>query len=374
MKKSKGITLIALIITIIILLILAAVTVNAIIGENGIIARALESSIVTKIQDILFDIESHIVDINAENLVKNKKFTSTEMMSELEKRGIVTRKNFIPNINIVSGTSLIMNSTINDSRLSNLELSYNGDVWLDNYKRGKTMLSSQTDTIYSIDKKQKVTTIDGNVREYVPNYYILESLKDRDDFACWVNQYSGIVSLIKDGGVPIRSDREEEYVAIYDKELKKKLHNTSNFIGLNSLAYKTPNFYCLEISATFDALGYYYNNPSVFGDKSYHLKFGIEPLYTFLLISDDYNDLMLDDNGVPKSTNFYGIQYPASDYMNRMIPNNYDDSSSGGIFTRMLKIENGNCCCYPAISNEEKLKYNNIVYIAPLINFNNVRL
>ena len=43
MKKNKGITLIALVITIIILLILASVTVATLTGENGIITKAIEA-------------------------------------------------------------------------------------------------------------------------------------------------------------------------------------------------------------------------------------------------------------------------------------------------------------------------------------------
>ena len=42
-KKQKGITLIALVITIIVLLILAAVTINALSGDNGILRRAREA-------------------------------------------------------------------------------------------------------------------------------------------------------------------------------------------------------------------------------------------------------------------------------------------------------------------------------------------
>ena len=42
-NKNKGITLISLVITIIILLILAAVTIGTLTGENGLIARAQEA-------------------------------------------------------------------------------------------------------------------------------------------------------------------------------------------------------------------------------------------------------------------------------------------------------------------------------------------
>lgn len=41
--RNKGITLIALVITIIILLILAAITIATLTGENGIITKAMEA-------------------------------------------------------------------------------------------------------------------------------------------------------------------------------------------------------------------------------------------------------------------------------------------------------------------------------------------
>ena len=40
LKKNKGITLIALVITIVVLLILAGITISTITGENGILTRS----------------------------------------------------------------------------------------------------------------------------------------------------------------------------------------------------------------------------------------------------------------------------------------------------------------------------------------------
>lgn len=40
LKKNEGITLIALVITIIVLLILAGITISTITGENGILTRS----------------------------------------------------------------------------------------------------------------------------------------------------------------------------------------------------------------------------------------------------------------------------------------------------------------------------------------------
>ena len=50
-NKQKGVTLVALVITIIVLLILAGVTIAALSGENGILSRASEASVKTKVAD-----------------------------------------------------------------------------------------------------------------------------------------------------------------------------------------------------------------------------------------------------------------------------------------------------------------------------------
>ena len=42
-KNTKGITLIALVVTIVVLLILAAISINMLKGENGIISKATEA-------------------------------------------------------------------------------------------------------------------------------------------------------------------------------------------------------------------------------------------------------------------------------------------------------------------------------------------
>ena len=51
MKNNKGITLIALVITIIVLLILAGVSIAMLTGQNGILNRASEASYQTKLQN-----------------------------------------------------------------------------------------------------------------------------------------------------------------------------------------------------------------------------------------------------------------------------------------------------------------------------------
>ena len=55
LRKNRGITLIALVITIIVLLILAGVTIAWVVGDNGIISRSNEAKNTTnkkKLQDV----------------------------------------------------------------------------------------------------------------------------------------------------------------------------------------------------------------------------------------------------------------------------------------------------------------------------------
>ncbi len=53
MKNNKGITLIALVITIIVLLILAGVSIAMLTGDNGILTKATESGSETKLAEVM---------------------------------------------------------------------------------------------------------------------------------------------------------------------------------------------------------------------------------------------------------------------------------------------------------------------------------
>lgn len=66
-KETKGITLIAMVITIIILLILVGVSLNFILGENGIITRVKTTRKIQTIATIKEALELEKVDIQVEN-------------------------------------------------------------------------------------------------------------------------------------------------------------------------------------------------------------------------------------------------------------------------------------------------------------------
>ena len=57
MKNNKGITLVALVITIIVLLILAGVSISMVVGENGVLNRATGAADATQVAEIKQELE-----------------------------------------------------------------------------------------------------------------------------------------------------------------------------------------------------------------------------------------------------------------------------------------------------------------------------
>ena len=66
--KSKGITLIALVITIIVLLILAGITISALSGDNGILTNATRAALSTELSKYQEELELYKVNKTAENI------------------------------------------------------------------------------------------------------------------------------------------------------------------------------------------------------------------------------------------------------------------------------------------------------------------
>lgn len=66
-KSTKGITLISLVVTIIILLILAGISIATLMGDNGLINRANDAKIATEIASIKEEIQTDILSEQAGN-------------------------------------------------------------------------------------------------------------------------------------------------------------------------------------------------------------------------------------------------------------------------------------------------------------------
>ena len=87
-KKQKGITLIALVITVIVLLILAAVTISALSGDNGILKRATEAKQKTKRADALEKIQLAVMTATANGVGEAN---PDDLKAELEKAGATVK-------------------------------------------------------------------------------------------------------------------------------------------------------------------------------------------------------------------------------------------------------------------------------------------
>ncbi|MCI8759888.1 MAG: hypothetical protein HFJ34_01975 [Clostridia bacterium] len=74
-KQEKAITLIALVITIIVLLILAGIAIATLTGENGILNKANQASEETLKAQIKEEIELAIIEIQAEEISEGRKVT-----------------------------------------------------------------------------------------------------------------------------------------------------------------------------------------------------------------------------------------------------------------------------------------------------------
>ena len=81
-KRIHGITLIALIITIIILLILASVSIATLVGENGIITRAREAKENTEIAEVIERVQTDILGVQIGN---NGNITNEQLKEILER-------------------------------------------------------------------------------------------------------------------------------------------------------------------------------------------------------------------------------------------------------------------------------------------------
>lgn len=97
MRDTRGITLIALIITIIVLLILAAVSIATLTAENGILSKAKIAKIRTEYTSAKEIIELKLMEIQAECHYQQKEYTIEEIEKNIEDEKIKKDKKYFDN-------------------------------------------------------------------------------------------------------------------------------------------------------------------------------------------------------------------------------------------------------------------------------------
>lgn len=90
-KTESGITLIALVITIIVLIILAGVSINLVLGDNGIITKSKEAKEKHEISEIIEKIQMEIADKEMEKIQQGESITQSEIEEILNNYGDVVK-------------------------------------------------------------------------------------------------------------------------------------------------------------------------------------------------------------------------------------------------------------------------------------------
>ena len=83
MKREKGITLIALVVTIVVLIILAAVSISMLTGENGIITQAQNSKEATEQARVEELVDLAVNSLIGKNLGSTNEITPEDIANEV---------------------------------------------------------------------------------------------------------------------------------------------------------------------------------------------------------------------------------------------------------------------------------------------------
>ena len=173
LQKEGGITLIALVVTIVVLLILAGVSISMLTGENGIITRATESNLQTKIGEekeaINLAMQALFIDKadNPDNY-QNGIINNTQLKNEMDKSTIKPEE-------------ITMNETTNELT-----------VKFDDSRDNRTYVVEQTGKIGEVVRREGI-----KVGDYVDYQY-----DNADDYIIpddidWYSGWSGSSKVVK---------------------------------------------------------------------------------------------------------------------------------------------------------------------------------
>jgi len=237
------------------IIILIAILVNSLVGENGFFAKRGEEKILVELSKIMGEMEENIASVKAEN--SGRVLSSGEMLQALENRGLLSLT-----------SNGLMRGTIISGKISDLIVGYNGDVYLNNYKRGGLPLSSKVSeetyqNPFNINQLQTLKVIDGDiVTDRNGNVWIC-SMIGREDFACWINESGEMVSIEKNMPFSYES-QDTEYIALYNNDLKLRF---ANKYVINT----TSNAYIDQDKVLFNIMSYNYYQRSTKNNYLYDM-------------------------------------------------------------------------------------------------------
>lgn len=156
--RAKGITLIALVVTVVILLILAGISINLVLGENGIISKAQESRLKSDNATVSDSLKMMIARYSIDDMGEGK----TDVLARLNSDGI-TDANDVINVPVLVGKKL---GTGNGSGTKDVYVIKDNKLYYYDKKGEKTDLGDIANLQFSGDKQESgifVITSDGTV-------------------------------------------------------------------------------------------------------------------------------------------------------------------------------------------------------------------
>ena len=307
-NTSKGITLIALIITIVILIILAGVTISIVTGENGLMQRAKDASLSHEEESAREKLELALIDLRV-NKDTDKSYNENEYIDNY-----LSGKQMIVNENIVlvdgwqfeidrNKLQIIMNlgqgeeskdiilvaNVVNATDYTkaslNIEITYEGEIdkiqingqdeQIPEKQEGKYVLQKEilengSYTIYVKDKDNKYKVEKVNIESISENIDI-SSIEEINEFRNKVNAgatYEGkVITLI--GNVDLQGSEENEWIPIGNAQKPFKgtfdgQNNTINNLYINEdvgyqalFGYSTGTIKNVTVNGEVTASGYY---------------------------------------------------------------------------------------------------------------------
>lgn len=241
------------IIIIIALIVLIIIFISSLTGSNGFFAKRKEEKVLIELSRIMVNMEENIANIKANNM--GSILSSAQMLHSLESRGLISLTD-----------KGIMQGTISSNKIDDLIVGYNGDVYLDNYKRGTLPLSSNTSEMkyqnpFNINQMQNLKVIDGDIVEDKNGNCWICSMIGRNDFACWINESGEMVSIEKNMPFSYES-QDTQYIALYNNELKNRF---ANKYVINT----TSNAYVENDKVLFNVISYNYYKRAAKGQYAY---------------------------------------------------------------------------------------------------------
>ena len=174
-KNNTGITLIALVVTIVVLIILAGVAINMAIGEKGLITKAINAKETQKITEITEKLELQKGNTKLENI--NDTITLESYLNQLKASNIVDDSDITDTENENAKTIIVESYVflVTDLGNGNIQIEYQG-------KAGKLLPKIQnlevTSTTNSITVKVTATRVNGgDYKYYIKNIETGEEYK-----------------------------------------------------------------------------------------------------------------------------------------------------------------------------------------------------